>query len=401
MVTCICTDKIRDKNGRIVAYQLKDGNNNYICMEARQLKFNILTRRLRVLNLKLTADGKLIDADPNEALANANANNAIRGNEEALLKLFNKMIRSRITKREAYEMLNLLNKVYGLKIQLIDSKYRIDSAEDYEVEASCGNMFIIVDDVTFGVINYEMAKYQGNYEELVPRHIACVDNASLYEIGKNKLTLEGLRETARFMKENQCELDYKKLNNKLVDIMHNAVEHIAKKEYMGADLEAYHTLEGDLHYGIKVKGTDRNIINVAVQTHRYGDYKPNKYVIFIDNNIRRDVIYLDFNDNTDTELANLKKAIDKSLSDYLHYVDINRHRFIRDEAEGVLCYMFESMDYKNDNSGEMEVTLIKRDKTSSERVVLSYEAVAKALQGRAISVLGLMVNNGKLIDVRY
>ena len=414
MINCICTEKLRDKNGKIIAYQLKDGNNNFTTMEARQLKFNILTKRVKVLNLKLTADGRLIDTEVNETkMTDAASTNRsmeeIRKIEDNILKLFNKMaVKCNLTKREAYEMLNLLNKVYGLKIQLIDAKYKTEDAEDFEIEASCGNMFIIVDDNTFSIINYEMSKYQGNYEELAPYEIAYINSSALETRRKRKIDIDWLRETAKFMKENQCKLDYKTLNTKLFDIMNSSVEHITKRQYMGAELEAYHSLAGDLRYGIRVKGTDRNIIDVAIKATRYGEYKPDKYVILIDNNIRRDIVYIDYNCDIEEELTKLKRMIDTRISDYIHCVDINRQRFIRDEANGLVCYRLEKMGYErylnnhtDEDDTEFRVTLIKQGRNSTERVNLSYEAVVKALQSGKVAILGLQLCNDKIVDVRY
>lgn len=58
---CVCIEKFRDKNNIIKGYRLQDKNGNKIDTTPEVLKAAIFSGQLDVENLKLTADGKLID----------------------------------------------------------------------------------------------------------------------------------------------------------------------------------------------------------------------------------------------------------------------------------------------------------------------------------------------------
>lgn len=59
-----CTHKFRDLHGRIYGYRIKDNYYNETDYEAAVLKDYIRNGMLEVTNLKLTSDGRLIDASP-------------------------------------------------------------------------------------------------------------------------------------------------------------------------------------------------------------------------------------------------------------------------------------------------------------------------------------------------
>ena len=64
----VCIDRVRDKNGRIVEYILENLDDDTLRLKPDELKDAIRTNKLRVPNLTLTTNGRLID---NGALAKA------------------------------------------------------------------------------------------------------------------------------------------------------------------------------------------------------------------------------------------------------------------------------------------------------------------------------------------
>ena len=61
MITVTCTEKLRDKNNRIVGYELQDCNGKKMRFTSEQVKQAVFLQQITVTNLKLTSDGRLID----------------------------------------------------------------------------------------------------------------------------------------------------------------------------------------------------------------------------------------------------------------------------------------------------------------------------------------------------
>ena len=61
MVTCKCISKERDNSGNITLYLLQDAYNNTCVMAPDTLKMYIKSGNVKVINLKLTSDNRLID----------------------------------------------------------------------------------------------------------------------------------------------------------------------------------------------------------------------------------------------------------------------------------------------------------------------------------------------------
>ena len=61
MVICKCIEKVRDKNNVIVEYRLCDSNNMCLTIKPNQLKTAMKSNQIKVTNLKLTEDNRLID----------------------------------------------------------------------------------------------------------------------------------------------------------------------------------------------------------------------------------------------------------------------------------------------------------------------------------------------------
>ena len=78
-ITCKYVEKYRDRSGNISGYLLIDIYGNQLAIKKRELKKKIRSRELKVVNLTLTKDGRLIDkAEPRmlnqAAMYNINAN---------------------------------------------------------------------------------------------------------------------------------------------------------------------------------------------------------------------------------------------------------------------------------------------------------------------------------------
>ena len=54
-------EKYKDKNGKIVGYLLKDSQGNQMQIKQQDLKKQIKTGAIKVINLTLTKDDRLVD----------------------------------------------------------------------------------------------------------------------------------------------------------------------------------------------------------------------------------------------------------------------------------------------------------------------------------------------------
>lgn len=61
MIKAICLSKIGNKQRGIIGYTLVDANSNYVKVEAAELKRNIASGLIDVINLQLDKTGRLID----------------------------------------------------------------------------------------------------------------------------------------------------------------------------------------------------------------------------------------------------------------------------------------------------------------------------------------------------
>jgi hypothetical protein len=66
MIYALCIKKIRDNNGRVREYILKDKSNSTIQVDSNKLKQAIRENKITVENLKLTSDNKLINTKINQ-----------------------------------------------------------------------------------------------------------------------------------------------------------------------------------------------------------------------------------------------------------------------------------------------------------------------------------------------
>lgn len=63
MLVCKCIEKFRNNNGKIYGYRLIDLNNQTQDVTAENLKKAIASNNIKIINLKLTSDGRLIDSN--------------------------------------------------------------------------------------------------------------------------------------------------------------------------------------------------------------------------------------------------------------------------------------------------------------------------------------------------
>lgn len=68
MIKAKCIEKIRDNNNIIIGYVLMDNDGKTIKVEPKQLKDAIASRKIDIINLKLTKDNKLMDRNISESI---------------------------------------------------------------------------------------------------------------------------------------------------------------------------------------------------------------------------------------------------------------------------------------------------------------------------------------------
>lgn len=60
-IRCKCTQKFRDKYGRIYAYRLDDGKDGLLTVNSKMLKNLILSESVKVTNLSVASDGSIVE----------------------------------------------------------------------------------------------------------------------------------------------------------------------------------------------------------------------------------------------------------------------------------------------------------------------------------------------------
>lgn len=86
-----CIDKIRNSNGKIINYRLSCVNGEVISMQPSVLKDRIRSGSINVINLKLTSDGRIIDAKNTDSKKQSN-NKASLNKTSELLEFANKLV---------------------------------------------------------------------------------------------------------------------------------------------------------------------------------------------------------------------------------------------------------------------------------------------------------------------
>lgn len=102
MIICKQLEKYKDKSGKIVGYRLVDQAGVQTQMKSEDLKAGIKAGNLKVVNLTLTKDGRLVDGAEPKAKAIRNVTNNIPSRKE---------INKAEAKKEAYKILEILEKI--------------------------------------------------------------------------------------------------------------------------------------------------------------------------------------------------------------------------------------------------------------------------------------------------
>ncbi len=117
MITVTCTEKLRDKNNRIVGYELQDCNGKKMRFTSEQVKQAIFLQQITVKNLKLTSDGRLID---NTESAKPDGQLKSDGNNQlALINKLKNMKCYQITQLNVDDIAHLIEKMSNIKLEEI------------------------------------------------------------------------------------------------------------------------------------------------------------------------------------------------------------------------------------------------------------------------------------------
>lgn len=117
MITVTCTEKLRDKNNRIVGYELRDCNGTKMRFTSEQVKQAVFLQQITITNLKLTSDGRLID---NTELAKSDGQ--LKSNENNQLTLINKLKNMKcyqIMQLSVDDIAHIIEKMSNIKLERI------------------------------------------------------------------------------------------------------------------------------------------------------------------------------------------------------------------------------------------------------------------------------------------
>lgn len=142
MIYCCCTEKIRDKNGKITEYVLQDTLGGVMRVDGKTLKNYLINNQLEINNLKLSLDGRIIDKKLELSLAEMREQelNNIKSNikdtertkkQEELIKLYEKHFSKtdydrqyNINFEDEYDDLirayQLISELYGIKFRKLN-----------------------------------------------------------------------------------------------------------------------------------------------------------------------------------------------------------------------------------------------------------------------------------------
>lgn len=119
MITVTCTKKLRDKNGRIVGYELKDCNGNKMKFSSEQVKQAVFLQQITIKNLKLTSDGRLIDSTES-VQSDSQSKSQSRSPENNQLALINKLKNMKcyqIMRLSVDDIAHLIEKMSNIKLE--------------------------------------------------------------------------------------------------------------------------------------------------------------------------------------------------------------------------------------------------------------------------------------------
>lgn len=115
MITVTCTKKLRDKNNRIVGYELEDCNGKRMRFNSKQVKQAIFLQQITITNLKLTSDGRLIDNT--ESVQSDGQSKSLENNQLALINKLKNMKCYQIMKLSIDDIAHLIEKMSNIKLE--------------------------------------------------------------------------------------------------------------------------------------------------------------------------------------------------------------------------------------------------------------------------------------------
>lgn len=117
MITVTCTEKLRDKSNRIVAYELQDCNGKRMRFNSEQVKQAVFLQQITITNLKLTSDGRLIDNT--ESVQSDGQSKSLENNQLALINKLKNMKCYQIMKLSIDDIAHLIEKMSNIKLEEI------------------------------------------------------------------------------------------------------------------------------------------------------------------------------------------------------------------------------------------------------------------------------------------
>ena len=117
MITVTCTEKLRDKNNRIVGYELQDCNGKRMRFTSEQVKQAVFLQQIRIVNLKLTSDGRLIDNT--ESVKSDGQLKSDGNNQLALINKLKNMKCYQIMKLSIDDIAHIIEKMSNIKLEEI------------------------------------------------------------------------------------------------------------------------------------------------------------------------------------------------------------------------------------------------------------------------------------------
>ena len=121
MITVTCTEKLRDKNNRIVGYELQDCNGNKMRFTSEQVKQAVFLQQITITNLKLTSDGRLIDSTESVQSddKSKSQSKSLESNQLALINKLKNMKCYQIMRLSVDDIAHLIEKMSNIKLEEI------------------------------------------------------------------------------------------------------------------------------------------------------------------------------------------------------------------------------------------------------------------------------------------
>lgn len=119
MITVTCTEKLRDKNNRIVGYELQDCNGKKMRFTSEQVKQAVFLQQITVTNLKLTSDGRLVKYSE-KPKTKVRTNKKVDNNKETLESKIKNMSCYEIAQIKAYNIAKIIERLSSIRLESLD-----------------------------------------------------------------------------------------------------------------------------------------------------------------------------------------------------------------------------------------------------------------------------------------